>query len=291
MLPRLLTTLFFLCTLCTAQAQLKGGFKTGLNFSTFDGESEMDASGNSLESWNNVTGFHIGATFSYFINDNFGLRGELLYSKKGSGYTYEGPGYRLFTYENGSTFTTGNSTYKLNINNSYIDVPIMAYYRLGNFELAGGAYASFLVSSIGEGSLRYTNGKTSQNPNFEVNDLSFVLDHNYLRDQAGKGDSRETIIANLPTRNVELPKFLGAYYDNPTDTGNLYNSVDYGLIGGVSYYLSRALYANVRVQYGLADLTNNDADFSKQESNEGVPILRSDNDRNFVIQASVGFNF
>ncbi|MEZ4920481.1 MAG: outer membrane beta-barrel protein [Saprospiraceae bacterium] len=284
-------TSLFLCLAFMAHAQLKGGFKTGLNFASFSGESEMDAAGNSLEKWENVTGFHIGATFSYHFSDNLGLRGELLYSKKGARYTYEGQGFRLFNYSGGSTYTTGNSIYRINVTNSYLDIPIMGFARVGDFEFAAGGYASLLLSSIGEGSLTYSNGMTEQNPGFVVNELKFILDHNYGKDSPGTGDSRETIVANLPTQNLELPRFLGAYYDLPEDRGNLYNSVDFGLIGGVSYYLSRALYANVRVQYGLADLTNNDADASKANSNNGAPIYRNDKDVNFTIQASVGFNF
>ena len=48
-------------SVCQVQAQLHYGFKTGLNFARFDGPSETDNAGKSLETWKNVTGFHIGA--------------------------------------------------------------------------------------------------------------------------------------------------------------------------------------------------------------------------------------
>jgi hypothetical protein len=72
----------------------------------------------------------------------------------------------------------------------------------------------------------------------------------------------------------------------------LYNSVDYGLVGGISYYISSGLYLTARVQYGLADITNNDADLSKAHvGTNGELIYRADKHQNFMIQASVGFSF
>ena len=60
-----------------------GGFKAGLNFSTFDGDAEVDESGNILETFNNTTGFHVAATFAYAFTDLFGVKADLMYSQKG----------------------------------------------------------------------------------------------------------------------------------------------------------------------------------------------------------------
>jgi prolipoprotein diacylglyceryltransferase len=66
----------------------------------------------------------------------------------------------------------------------------------------------------------------------------------------------------------------------------------YGLIGGVSFYMSSALYLGARIQYGLADITNNNADIAKARTGDAKSlILQNDSDQNFVIQASVGFSF
>ena len=52
------------------------------------------------------------------------------------------------------------------------------------------------------------------------------------------------------------------------------------------------MYAGVRLQYGLADVTNNQADLQKNSTgNNKALIFRDDKDKNFSIQASVGFSF
>lgn len=292
--------LVFLYTLLAValNAQIRYGFKTGLNFASISGSSETDANGKELESWGNVTGFHIGATFGYNFTDNYGLRAELMYSKRGAKYTFDGDSYRVFRYSGGQTLSTGTSRYLININNSYIDIPLVLVARWGDFEVTGGGYAGFLISSVGDGSLRYSGstfplGNTITNAESGVNELVFNISHNYRKDEAGEGDGSDKVIARVDARNVELPKTLGAYYDYTEDRGNLYSTLDYGLIGGLAYYLSNSLYISARLQYGLADITTNKADLSKTEINvtDGTLIYRDDKDKNFVIQASVGFSF
>jgi Outer membrane protein beta-barrel domain len=271
-----------------AQAQLRTGFKTGLNFATVQGPSEVNDAGVNLETNDNTTGFHIGATFSYSIIDMFGLRGELIYSRKGFKNAYDGQTFRNF----GGTATTGTGKYLISITNSYIDIPVMAYVRFKDFELSAGPYAAFLIQSTGQGSLQYS-GRTPPPLQNAVNNVEIFFDHNYLRDKpGGVGDGSENITVRVDGRTLELPKTVGAYYDLTEDKGNLYNRLDYGLVGGLTYYLSRSLYAGARLQYGLADLTNNDVDVSRlKPGTNNTPILRNDRDRNFTWQASIGFSF
>jgi hypothetical protein len=279
-------------------AQLRYGFKTGLNFASMRGPSEMSAAGADLEKWDNVTGFHIGMTLGYPITDNFGVRGELLYSKKGAKYSFEGPGYRFFRSGSTVKYTTGNAKYFININNSYMDIPVLAYGRWKNFEVSGGLYASILIQSVGEGAFTYSDAVSAElgNPisvDGKNEPLRQNFAHNYRKDGPGEGATTGgTVTVRVDDRNFDLPKTLGAYYDYPEDKGNLYNTLDYGLVGGISYYLSRALYANVRLQYGLSDLTNNDADLAKGSTGENQALIfRDDKDRNFSVQVSVGFSF
>ncbi len=267
-----------------ANAQLRYGFKTGLNFARFNGPSEVDKTGKSLETWKNVTGFHIGASFSYPFTDNFGLRGELLYSKRGAKYTYDGQSYRVFNLPNSTTTTIGTARHLVSINNSYLDLPILAYGRVGDFEVSGGGYVGLLLQTVGDGSLVYRDASNS--------DLQFNLRYNYHKDDpGGSEDDGEKVIAVADGRQLELPKTIGAYYDNPTDRGSLYKTLDYGLMGGVAYYFSSSLYFGVRLQYGLADITSNRADFTRASLDGQNLIYRDDKDRNFVLQASVGFGF
>lgn len=271
-------------------AQFRGGVKIGINVSSLKGESETDAAGTALETTDNFTGFHIGPTFSYAVNDRFGLRGELLYSKKGVKTIYDGPGFRTFTLDNnqGSISNTGHTRLALSVNHVNLDIPVSAYVRLGKVEFAGGVYASLLVQKVADGALQYT----WKNLDGSEGSLELLQTHNYNRDAIGEGDNTNTVVATVNAKKATLPQTVGAYYDYPDDRGNLYKTLDYGLIGGASYYFTSSLFIGARLQYGLADLTRNEADLSKQSRNtDGTPITRADNDRNFTIQASVGFSF
>lgn len=287
---------FLFCCLCGgffhANAQLHYGFKTGLNFARMTGPSEADAAGNSLETWKNITGFHIGMSLSYEITDNLALRGEFLYSKRGAKYTFEGPSYRTFLYDGGSTRSTGKAKYAMNINNSYLDIPVMVVGRWKHWELSAGAYAGLLVQSNGEGAYTYTEGRTAPPNNSAIDKVAFNLSYNYRRDDPGEytGDLTNSIRLDNATRL--FPQTIGAYYDFTEDKGALYNTLDYGVVGGLSYYISRSLYIGGRLQYGLADLTNNDADVMRTSTDDdGSLLFRNDKDQNWTIQASVGFKF
>jgi hypothetical protein len=298
--------LLFVFAALSARAQLRYGFKTGLNFAQISGPSELNDAGAELESWKNVTGFHIGMTFGYKFTDNFGLRGEFMYSKRGAKYTFEGQSYRIFKHSSGDRLTLGNSRYLININNSYLDIPVIAYARWGDFEISGGAYAGLLVASSGEGSLRYSGlnnlgEQVYQQPDKNNTELDFNLNYNYRRDDPGEGTGPDdeafvnVVLAGGSGNNAvvsETPKTLGAYYDYPQGSKRLYSALDYGLVGGISYYISNALYIGARLQYGLADITRNEADLARARVGAGNALLfRDDKDRNFVIQASVGFSF
>lgn len=273
------------------QAQLRYGFKTGLNFCQIQGESEVDDAGTALESWKNNTGFHIGMGVSYPFTDKFSLRAEFMYSKRGGKYTYNGASYRIFTASNGNrTFTSGKLLQNINITNSYLDIPLMAVGRFGDFEISGGAFLGLKIQSLGEGGMTYESNQTNPQK------LEYNLAYNYNRDDPGESpdpDGDQLLISlNNSGQKIELPKTLGAYYDYAEDKGRLFNTMDYGLVGGLSYYISRSLYIGARVQYGLADVTNNKADLAKFKAGENnAPVFRNDKDRNFAIQASVGFNF
>jgi hypothetical protein len=285
-----LFVLFLFSTITTAQ--IRYGFKTGLNFSRLEGPTLEDAAANTTETVSNLNGFHIGMSFSYKFSDNAGFRGEALFSKKGYKYIYEGATYRTFRYEGGQTATTGNAKLFLKVNNAFIDIPLMVYGRAGKFEFTGGLYGAVLVNSVGEGSLTYTNIQTAPPLNNNVADLEFYLDYNYLRDKAGEGNPSQKIAVKVDAKNLELPKTLGAYYDLPTVDGNLFRGLDYGLIGGINYFLGSSLYTGVRLQYGLTDLTNNRVDVQLTAPDaDGNPVYQTDTDRMFTIQASVGFSF
>ena len=284
------TAALFFLMVGALSAQVRYGFKTGLNFAHISGPSELDDAGNSLESWKSITGFHIGLALSYPITDYLGVRAELLYSKKGGKYTFNGPSYRIFRYSGGSTYSTGNSRYLINVNNAYLDLPLMVYGRWKDLELSAGGYVSLLVQSVGDGSITYSGGRTELQNGIDT--LEFNLDYNFRKDAPGGGDNGSTVVAKVDGKTLSLPKTLGAYYDYPEDKGSLFNAVDYGIVVGLNYYLSRSLFAGIRLQYGLSDVTSNKADLAKARTAADHSLLyRGDKDRNMLIQASVGFSF
>ena len=277
----------------TANAQdIAYGFKAGLNFNRIISDSETDGSGMELESFDGKTGFHVGATFSWKATDLMGLRGEFLFSQKGYKRRFDGPSYFDITTDNGVEVNLegGNRNIFISNANSYIEIPIMGYAKLTKWlEVHLGATVGVLVSSTAVGDFTYT-GTTANGTPIEI---EYDLDYRYGADDAGgfDVDSEPTtvIIDNNP---FTLPNSAGAYFEYDTDEGRFHNLLDVGLIGGLSFYLNRGLYVAVRGSYGLTDITNDDADYSfLQKDADGNLITTKDDDRNFSIQASVGFSF
>ena len=114
----------------SSQAQIKYGFKAGLNFATLNAQEELDAEGNSLESFSYYTGFHIGMTMDYRVVDRFGFRGELQFSQRGYDYQYEGDSYFIYNrFTDNEVVVKGKRNMSLLPRNSYIDLPIMTYLK------------------------------------------------------------------------------------------------------------------------------------------------------------------
>jgi len=120
------------------QAQtLTYGFKAGLSLSKIEGPSEMNGS-TAVEVNDNANGFFVGALFRYWFTDLVGVKWELLYSQKGTSYSFNGPGYQILPTEAGSILNlTGNQLISLNISNDYIDIPVLVYGKFGKFEIEG----------------------------------------------------------------------------------------------------------------------------------------------------------
>jgi len=278
--------------LINLQAQdISYGFKAGLTFNTISGPSETDNAGNELEQFNYGTGFNIGIIGNVKLTDYFGVRGELMYAQKGVEYRFEGPSYFFFDLPtNEEIVSTGQRTIFVDVTNSYIDLPLLGYAKFGRFEIMGGVNAGVLIASVGDGSLNFTGTTPNGTP---ISDLEFQLDYNFIGDGPGEvGDNPELITLNIDGRNVEVPRSIGAYYDYAEDQGNLFNRFDFGVVGGISLYLNSGLFLNGRINYGLVDVTNDEVDVSNTEVNtDGSLINRSDDDRNLVIQTSIGFRF
>ena len=279
---------FLLVAFCfTLSAQEIGfGFRAGLNFNSFVGDSETDGNGTELEDFTNNTGFHVGATFTWKATELMGLRGELVYNQKGGRRNFEGPSYLILTSTTGDDiFTTGTRKQNLNITTSYIDFPITGYFKpIPNVEIFGGFNVGFLVSASVFGEVNYSG------TNIEA--FRYEVDGNYLSDKPQEaifGDPSKTV--SVGNNTVEVPNSAGVYYEFMEDMGNLYKAVDIGAIGGISVFLNGSLFVAGRINYGLTDTTKEAADVSLTSKNGDQFITRNDDDRNLSLQASIGFSF
>lgn len=272
------------------QAQVSIGFKAGLNFSNMDGDLEMDAQGNPVETIKSSTGFNVGALVNYSITDIFGLRTEFIYAQKGRVINYDGDSYFVFDpTPTDPIIASGNRNLELDVINSYLEIPFLAYAKFGKIEVMGGAYVSALIGSVADGSLTFT-PSSRQGNNFDA--AEFTLDYRYRRDEAGEGDG--TIKAlSVNGRGVDVPSSLGAYYEYSSVDNSLHNLLDFGVIGGLSFYLNDGFFINARLEYGLIDTTDDSVDvsyFDLPQANNQLSF-RNDTDRNFTIHTSVAFRF
>jgi hypothetical protein len=285
-------SVFLLLAGVTAQAQFAYGFKAGLNFSRFAGDLETNDAGMELEEFDLTTGFHVGAVVSYKFNKQFGVRGELLYSQKGVRYRYNGQSYQLLAATNGNTIVaTGTKEVSINISQSYIDLPFIAYVKPTSWlEFSGGVSIGGLVGSTGAGQLTFREAESINGG--AVPEYALTLEHNYYRDETGEGNFIGGSTITVDGQDIELPNAAGAYFDMPREEGSVYNFLDVGLVGGMAIYINQGFFIGGRLNYGLMDVTNEAYEFDQfqlDENNERVS--RSDFDRNFSWQASIGFNF
>ena len=267
------------------------GFKAGLSFSKWDAPSEMSEDGAELEEFGYETGFHVGGGLIFGFTDRFGLKTELLFSQRGVQYAYAGPSYRIYnTTTNVPLVTTGRRETNLSITQSYIEIPIVGYARFNRIEFQGGISGSALVSANGAGEIRYTVVDAAGN---EEQTIITALDYSYYNDEAGGAPTEETQTIDFGgNRVVVLPTTEGAYFDEEERGDAAIRTLDVGVVGGLNLYLNSALYVGGRLYFGLLDVTRNEYDYSLRElAPDLTRTSREDIDRNFTIQASIGFSF
>lgn len=280
----------FLIALCLVSTSLysqgfSGGFKAGLNFSTLAGDTELGVDDKELETFETTTGFHVAATFAYAFTDLVGVKADFMYSQRGVKRRFEGPSYFYFYAPTGEEFLYNSQlTWQQTAVNSYIDIPVMAYYRIGSLEVAGGATAGFLVSSRGTGSAIH------KNTIFDTDEVVFSYENNYFQDEAGLGSVVVNGTTPVSPNGPVLPSVIGAYYNNDSDKP-LFNRFDLGLVAELNYFLNNGLFVGLRYQYGLSDVTNSDSDQQLYLATGEEVVKRDDKDYNRSIQASVGFRF
>ncbi len=263
------------------------GIRAGLSQSQFLGPKEVNA----IEDYDLNGGFHFGINFQWNFNDIIGLRSEILYNQTGSKYQFfSDDGYYLFDLVNSPRFVFRDTTkITLEHSNAYLSFPQTFHLRVNDkLEIHVGGYFNLLLNPVATGILNF-GGET----NLQEHSFRQGLDFDYNSDRAGEFNGfASPLLIRVNGEDVDLPGIVGAYYHHDFIVDERFAGIDYGLIGGVAYYLNRGLYLMLRAEYGLKDITRDTGDVSFQEINEnGNFVYNRDFDRNFGIHLSVGFKF
>ncbi len=285
-----------LCCLIPVLSSAQGlsyGFRVGLNFANMPGELEQDDAGEDIERLKTNTGFHVGASVRYNFTERFGVKGDFLFSQKGTQQFYDGQGAQL-VYKIGSTEQagiTGTQDRFLRITNSYIEIPISGFAKFNKIEFYGGPYVGILVSSKAIGEYKFESGSI---------EIDSDLNYNYFKDDITDPANIEVTPEDYEIFNVGnndpayYPNVANAYDDFTSKDGKVFKGIDFGLNAGLAYFLNRGLYVSANINYGLIDISNGAYDHSYANLKEGDPSQyaeRDDVDRNVAVQVSVGFAF
>ena len=289
---KLLFLSLFLTAYIAHTQEIGYGFKVGLNFNSFNGPIESDASGNELEKFENKTGFHVGAEVLFKFTDLMGVKSGLLFYQRGGTYRYEGEGMQLFRNGNDNLVkAVGERRSIVEVTNSYLDVPILFYYRpIERIEVYGGGQISFLVGSVGDGDLRFDGTTVSQRAT-PVSFNSRILEYNFFKDEVPSVDELQGDQTLLPGEGILIPESLTAYYDSEEKDGPVYNFFDVGLQAGLNLFINQGLYVGFAANFGLIDTTRDQYDRSYQDSQTDTYRMTDDKDLNQTYQVSIGFSF
>ncbi len=264
------------------------GFKAGGSWTSIQGPLEPG------ETVGYQGGIHIGPQVTYKLLPKFGFYSGLAYNQAGSKYEYKGKGYFLFRSFLKDILVSGDVETKLLVEHSYVEIPLGIYYKpFKKLEVFGGVSLNILAGSTAKGTMSFNN------PGKDL-DFNVLLDYNYLKDKAGEvggvfksrvGYNYSKVIRGI---KYDVPNTLGAYYFyNEEIKKKKYNTLDYGVLAGLKYYLNSALYLSLRGYWGLSDITNNSVDLKYTLDPNAPDKLpkSSDIDKNIVYQLSLGFAF
>jgi hypothetical protein len=265
------------------------GVRAGINYSVINGPAEEGM----MEGSNFNSGINFGITYAYKLTDRFGIKTELSYANVGSSDSIVGESFYNFGIGSANQIREGYIKKNLEVSNSYINIPIHAYfYPIKKLELFGGPYVAFLINPAAAGRLLFDD----QNEDTKFGFIQ-TLDYDYYSDNAKDvGSTRnlygtQTLSVIIDERIITMPRVVGAYYQFAEKDGGLYKWFDWGLSVGAHYYINKSFYMGGRVDYGLFDITRTKMDVSYRMLDGGQYILRDDRDTNLSIQASVGFKF
>lgn len=131
---------------------IRTGVKGGVNVSNLFVDGANDESAR--------TGFHLGAFAQFPVLDDFAIQPEILFNTKGARATYDSPMF------------DGQIKYNL----SYIDVPVLAVFKLGeSANIHVGPYVGFLLSSNAVTDGTYGTDATETIERSDLNTVDFGL--------------------------------------------------------------------------------------------------------------------
>ena len=263
------------------------GIRAGISQTQFLGPSEPNAQ----EDYGLNGGFHFGLNFQWNFNDVIGVRSEILYNQTGTNYKFfSDDGFYIFGLFNNSRFVLRDtSEINLQQSNAYLHFPQTFHFKINpRWEAFVGGYFGVLLNPTARGTIVFGGQSFTQEHSFEQG-----LDFDYNSDEAGDASFfARPILIRVTGEDVDLPGVIGAYYLQETKTSDKFFGIDYGLVGGISYYMNRNLYFMLRAEYGIKDITNRLGDMSYQEVvDNGIVRFNDDNDRNFGLHLSIGFKF
>lgn len=266
------------------------GFRAGASIAKLDGPSELGPNGEELEEYTMARGFHIGASVSYKFTDLVGMKAEFVYSQRGTEYKYEGPSYYVLGRGTiRSTTIYGDRQQTLDLSNVFLDIPVLAYYKIGKLELCGGVNTGILLASTAGGSTNFEGISSLGNP---IAPFQVGLNHNYKKDKAGEASSETFDVSIDGSFPYAVPETVMAYYEFETKEENQYKTIDFGLVVGAAFYINEGLYLSARYTHGLSDADVNNYDVSLQSLNtDGSFKYRDDDNQSRSWQFSVGFSF
>jgi len=281
-LKNIIIILFCLASLNAHSQSQKIGVRAGLNQSWFSGPTEVN------ESLTRNGGFHFGLNYSYYFNDFFGLRFELIYNQKGVTQKYLGETYYILRRGSERLVDYGDTDYLLSISNGYLSLPVSAsLYVRPNIEIFGGASVDFLISPTARGRIDYTSTEFTD-------DIWFIqsMDYDYYNDEAARTNIAGSIALTVEGEPLPIPRVIGGYYFFDDKDGNRFKAVDFNIHAGANYFLNTGFFVGATLHYGLIDITRDQMDVSLGELNpDNSFIFRQDKDHQLSLQFSLGFRF
>ncbi len=306
--------LIFISTISNAQKKLEYGIKAGFNLSKFIGPSEVDKLGTPLETQDLGFRIYVAAYTRYKLATNWWIGAEVGFSQKGGITTFEGTSFEKLQAD---TTKTARRRTVMNTTLNYIDFPIMISTNIINptIELSFGPNIGILAGASGQGNTKYNIDKADNSftvPSSAINTepvigtVEYDLEYSHYTDKPGvsKGingaQSSPTRVIDVNGTQTPYESVLGAYtFPNQklartNGASNLYKPIDLGLNFGVTFRATGSLRVGLKANISLLDITNDAMDFSQGGAAGNfwkMSVVRPDFDRNFTINAFVGFGF